>query len=159
MIEKTWIIKGFINVYRRISTISVDTKIVSKALEILLLPSFAEFAARHEMKLVCRHPRTSLPICLLLTCRRVADSRLILPVNWNLKDDDELFHTDLQTGEGKGKLLCSLHDWIDGFTPDFRPRATGAGGALLLGVSLEMDAFGRQNFVCHSRRGSSADAA
>lgn len=46
-----WIIKGFIDVYRRIYTISVDTKIVSKVLEILLLPSFAEFAARNEMKL------------------------------------------------------------------------------------------------------------
>ncbi len=46
-----WIIKGFIDVYRRIYTISVDTKIVSKVLEILLLPSFAAFAARNEMKL------------------------------------------------------------------------------------------------------------
>ena len=31
-----WIIKGFIDVYQHIYTISVDTKVVSKVLEILL---------------------------------------------------------------------------------------------------------------------------
>lgn len=46
-----WIIKGFIDVYRHIYTISVDTKIVSKVLEILLLPSFTQFAERHDMRL------------------------------------------------------------------------------------------------------------
>ena len=56
-----WIIKGFIDVYRRIYTISVDTKIVSKVLEILLLPSFAEFAARHEMKLESPPPQNFYP--------------------------------------------------------------------------------------------------
>ena len=34
--EGEWIIKGFIDVYSRIYTISVDTKIVSKVLELLL---------------------------------------------------------------------------------------------------------------------------
>jgi len=46
-----WIIKGFIDIYRHIYTISVDTKIVSKVLEILLLPSFSKFAERHDMRL------------------------------------------------------------------------------------------------------------
>jgi len=40
--EGEWIIKGFIDVYRRIYTISVDTKIVSKVLELLLFPMFVE---------------------------------------------------------------------------------------------------------------------
>lgn len=42
-----WIIKGFIDVYKRIYTISVDTKVVSKVLELLLFPAFATFAERH----------------------------------------------------------------------------------------------------------------
>jgi hypothetical protein len=46
--EGDWIIKGFIDVYRRIYTISVDTKIVSKVLELLLFPRFVEFAAKHD---------------------------------------------------------------------------------------------------------------
>jgi len=41
--EGGWIIKGFIDVYRRIYTISVDTKITSKVLELLLFPMFVEF--------------------------------------------------------------------------------------------------------------------
>jgi hypothetical protein len=42
--EGDWIIKGFIDVYSRIYTISTDTKIVSKVLELLLFPMFVEFA-------------------------------------------------------------------------------------------------------------------
>jgi hypothetical protein len=48
--EGEWIIKGFIDVYRRIYTISVDTKIVSKVLELLLFPMFVEFAKKHRLK-------------------------------------------------------------------------------------------------------------
>jgi restriction endonuclease EcoRV len=49
--EGEWIIKGFIDVYRRIYTISVDTKIVSKVLELLLFPMFAEFAKKHDLEI------------------------------------------------------------------------------------------------------------
>ena len=49
--EGDWIIKGFIDVYRRIYTISVDTKIVSKVLELLLFPMFVEFAKKHRLKI------------------------------------------------------------------------------------------------------------
>src|SRR5437899_10360451 len=48
--EGEWIIKGFIDVYRRIYTISVDTKIVSKVLELLLFPMFVEFAKKNRLK-------------------------------------------------------------------------------------------------------------
>jgi hypothetical protein len=49
--EGEWIIKGFIDVYRRIYTISVDTKIVSKVLELLLFPMFADFGAKHGLEI------------------------------------------------------------------------------------------------------------
>ncbi|MDD2699960.1 MAG: type II restriction endonuclease [Sideroxydans sp.] len=49
--EGDWIIKGFIDVYRRIYTISVDTKIVSKVLELLLFPMFVEFAKQHKLEI------------------------------------------------------------------------------------------------------------
>jgi hypothetical protein len=49
--EGEWIIKGFIDVYRRIYTISADTKIVSKVLELLLFPMFVEFAKTHGLKI------------------------------------------------------------------------------------------------------------
>lgn len=49
--EGEWIIKGFIDVYRRIYAISVDTKIVSKVLELLLFPMFVEFGKEHGLKI------------------------------------------------------------------------------------------------------------
>ncbi|HZY62492.1 MAG TPA: type II restriction endonuclease [Edaphobacter sp.] len=47
--EGEWIVKGFIDIYRRIYTISVDTKLVSKVLELLLFPMFVEFAKAHDL--------------------------------------------------------------------------------------------------------------
>ena len=49
--EGEWIIKGFIDVYRRIYTISVDTKIVSKVLELLLFPMFVEFGRQNGLRI------------------------------------------------------------------------------------------------------------
>lgn len=49
--EGQWIIKGFIDVHKRIYTISVDTKIVSKVLELLLFPLFVEFGKKHGLRL------------------------------------------------------------------------------------------------------------
>ena len=49
--EGEWIIKGFIDVYRRIYTISVDTKIISKVVVLLLFPMFVEFAKANGLKI------------------------------------------------------------------------------------------------------------
>ena len=49
--EGDWIVKGFIDVYRRIYTISVDTKIISKVLELLLFPMLVEFAKTHGLQI------------------------------------------------------------------------------------------------------------
>lgn len=54
--EGAWIIKGFIDVYQNVYSISVDTKIVSKVLELLLFPMFVEFAAKHGLEIeLCQH--------------------------------------------------------------------------------------------------------
>ncbi|MHB8415752.1 MAG: type II restriction endonuclease [Acidiferrobacteraceae bacterium] len=39
-----WTVKGFIDIYKRIYTISLDTKVLSKVLEILMFPVLAGFA-------------------------------------------------------------------------------------------------------------------
>lgn len=49
--EGEWIIKGFIDVYRNVYSISVDTKIVSKVLELLLFPMFVEFGETYGLTL------------------------------------------------------------------------------------------------------------
>jgi len=46
-----WIVKGFIDIYKNIYTISLDTKVVSKIIELLLIPVFEDFAKRNELTL------------------------------------------------------------------------------------------------------------
>ena len=47
-----WTIKGFIDIYRNVYTISSDTKIVSKILEIHLFPKIVEFALENDFNIV-----------------------------------------------------------------------------------------------------------
>lgn len=47
-----WIVKGFIDVFRNVYTISGDTKVVSKLIELMLFPYFAEFADEHRYHMV-----------------------------------------------------------------------------------------------------------
>ena len=44
-----WIVKGFIDIYKNIYTISIDTKVVSKVLELLLIPAFEAFAQKNDL--------------------------------------------------------------------------------------------------------------
>ncbi len=44
-----WIVKGFIDIYKRIYTISLDTKVVSKVIELLLIPVLEKFAKDHDL--------------------------------------------------------------------------------------------------------------
>lgn len=46
-----WIIKGFIDVNENVYTITNDTKVVSKIIEILLVPKLDKFAKNHGMEL------------------------------------------------------------------------------------------------------------
>ena len=50
--DGSWTIKGFIDAYKNIYTISADTKIISKILEIHLFPQIMEFAQRFGYKVV-----------------------------------------------------------------------------------------------------------
>ena len=46
-----WIVKGFIDIYQRVYTLSIDTKVVSKVFELLLYPAFVRFAETHGFAL------------------------------------------------------------------------------------------------------------
>lgn len=45
--DGNWVVKGFIDVYKQIYTISLDTKVISKILEIILYPKLLEFAEQN----------------------------------------------------------------------------------------------------------------
>ena len=42
-----WIVKGFIDIHHNVYSISIDTKVVSKLLELMLFPLIAGFAEQH----------------------------------------------------------------------------------------------------------------
>jgi len=50
-LDGDWTIKGFIDVFKNIYTISADTKVISKILELHLFPQFLDFARRLEYTL------------------------------------------------------------------------------------------------------------
>ncbi len=56
-----WIVKGFIDIARNIYTISVDTKVISKIMELLLFPELARFAEKHSLKMVLSEQQNFYP--------------------------------------------------------------------------------------------------
>ncbi|MEO0080958.1 MAG: type II restriction endonuclease [candidate division WOR-3 bacterium] len=50
--EHTWTVKGFIDVYRNIYTISLDTKVVSKVIELMVFPVIVRFCHEHGYDMV-----------------------------------------------------------------------------------------------------------
>lgn len=56
-----WVVKGFIDVYRNIYTISVDTKVISKILELLLFPVISQFANEHDYRIVLSEHQNHYP--------------------------------------------------------------------------------------------------
>ncbi len=56
-----WVVKGFIDVYRNIYTVSVDTKVVSKIIELLLFPVLSRFAAKCGYQMVLSEYQNHYP--------------------------------------------------------------------------------------------------
>lgn len=56
-----WIVKGFIDVYRQIYTISNDTKVVSKLIELMLFPYFVSFAEKNALELIPAREQNHYP--------------------------------------------------------------------------------------------------
>ena len=56
-----WIVKGFIDVFKNVYTISTDTKVVSKLIELMLFPHFVSFANKHGYKIVFSREQNHYP--------------------------------------------------------------------------------------------------
>ncbi|MFH1941423.1 MAG: type II restriction endonuclease [bacterium] len=56
-----WTVKGFIDVYKHIYTISTDTKVVSKIIELMIFPVLAKFAHDNEYKIVLARHQNHYP--------------------------------------------------------------------------------------------------
>jgi hypothetical protein len=56
-----WVVKGFIDVYRNIYTITVDTKVVSKIIELMLFPIISKFAIEEGYKIILSEHQNHYP--------------------------------------------------------------------------------------------------
>lgn len=56
-----WVVKGFIDVFQNVYGMPGDTKVVSKIVELMLLPTFAEFATANKLKLVLTREQNHYP--------------------------------------------------------------------------------------------------
>lgn len=59
--NKEWTVKGFIDIYKNIYTISSDTKILSKILEIHIFPLLLEFSEKNGYKIVLAEKQNWYP--------------------------------------------------------------------------------------------------
>lgn len=59
--HREWVIKGFIDIYKNIYPVSIDTKVVSKIIELLLFPTLTEFARTHHLKMVLAKEQNYYP--------------------------------------------------------------------------------------------------
>ncbi len=62
-----WTVKGFIDVYKRIYTISIDTKVLSKVLELLMFPVIVRFAEEQGYKIVLAKAQNQYPDISLIS--------------------------------------------------------------------------------------------
>ncbi len=59
--DGTWTVKGFIDIYRRIYTISADTKVISKIIELYIFPKLLDFARRNNMEIILTDEQNFYP--------------------------------------------------------------------------------------------------
>jgi len=56
-----WVVKGFIDIAKNIYTISVDTKVISKIMELLIFPSICQFAEKNHLKIMLSKEQNFYP--------------------------------------------------------------------------------------------------
>ncbi|MCG2726105.1 MAG: EcoRV family type II restriction endonuclease [Elusimicrobia bacterium] len=56
-----WIVKGFIDVYKKVYTISSDTKVISKLIELMIFPELQAFAMSNNYKMVLSKEQNHYP--------------------------------------------------------------------------------------------------
>ncbi|MCL1856567.1 MAG: restriction endonuclease, partial [Kiritimatiellaeota bacterium] len=59
--NKDWVVKGFIDIYKNIYTISIDTKVVSKVIELMLFPTVLKFAKANALKMILAEHQNHYP--------------------------------------------------------------------------------------------------
>ena len=62
-----WSVKGFIDVAKYIYTISVDTKVISKIIELMMFPVLQKFAKENKFKMILSSEQNHYPDVTFIT--------------------------------------------------------------------------------------------
>lgn len=84
--EGDWVVKGFIDIARSIYTISVDTKVVSKIMEILLFPKICQFAQENSYKMILCKEQNFYPD---ITFIDIANNKYALDIKSTYRKDEK----------------------------------------------------------------------
>lgn len=63
-----WVVKGFIDIYKHIYTISTDTKVVSKIIELYIFPLLFKFAQDNDLRLELTKEQNFYPDITFIDC-------------------------------------------------------------------------------------------
>lgn len=59
--DGSWVVKGFIDIAKNIYVMPGDTKVVSKIIELMLFPLFADFAVENDLKMILPKEQNHYP--------------------------------------------------------------------------------------------------
>ncbi len=65
-----WSVKGFIDIAKNIYTISVDTKVISKIIELMMFPVLQKFAKENKLKMILSSEQNHYPDVTFITKNR-----------------------------------------------------------------------------------------
>jgi Restriction endonuclease EcoRV len=142
-----WIIKGFIDIFKRIYTISVDTKVVSKVLELLLFPKLLEFAGKHDFKLVLAPEQNFYPDLTFVSNTNVEEKYAVCT--------DEIDEQKIYTLEDLGKISSVIKDFTFFAQPKYKIASAlpGSGNTKNIGSVTFVDQLLKRNWpFCGVRR-------
>jgi Restriction endonuclease EcoRV len=125
-----WIVKGFIDVFRNVYAMPGDTKVVSKIIELMLLPTFAKFAKENDLIMVLPKEQNFYPDLSFTT------------------KDNRRFAVDIKTTYRVNETTLNTMT-LGAFTGYFRDRASGKNVTFPYGSYESHIVFG----VIYSRSG------
>ncbi len=91
--DGNWTVKGFIDIYRNIYTISSDTKIISKILEIHLFPMLLKFAEANDLTIVLPEHQNWYPDISFIS-KRKPHLKFALDLKTTYRDPDYPGHVN-----------------------------------------------------------------
>ncbi len=85
--ENDWTVKGFIDIAKNIYTISVDTKVISKIMELMLFPAIQKFAVQNNYKMVLSSEQNHYPDITFIDSE---DNKIALDLKSTYRKNDKI---------------------------------------------------------------------